>query len=606
MNKRNHRQPQLEDNRDGFFMVAVGDAARAIGKKLTGSQLRLWLYLMMIDPFSDYTASGEPIYHQIPNPADLAIKIGVSRRTVEKDLNLLRNLGLYEYKTTEWWGHNLSAHRARESSKRLKAKPCLGGYLTAETANLTHSGLNNRSGENLTGNAAKKNSDIYKDRVRDQTLQTNQTDQTFSEGERETKVEQVNQDPEINSKDWKQPQTNNFPNPAQQSVNSEENFSAAPVAFQIPAEKKRGFYDAVRQYAANHGARCPSAYAKTVMADLEQTGMCSLWDDFEAGLELGTSDRPSHEWLDPETGKPYPFLVRAVEEIAKAKSNDSVGAATEAAKIINNPKLCQPVWASVKRELLHYHDEAKRMQRLGLKHTYLPPRYSDKPLEPALSEVKDAIASITPSVIKSLEKSETTPPPAAKSLEKSEATPKEEVKSLEKSEMTPPPAAKSREKSQTTPKEEVKSLEKSEMTPKEEVKSLEKSEMTPKEEVKSLEKSEMTLTPLAESLKNLDAILGNQEEQRQPVDHKTFEERDRESQERINRARNKALRFLTEQQAEQEIQEKLSSNPQKRQSQLQTWMNGKHPYPAIAKRLIEANQNWGLYLDGKRVLEEEF
>ncbi|MEQ8961838.1 MAG: hypothetical protein RLP02_28580, partial [Coleofasciculus sp. C2-GNP5-27] len=75
---------------------------------------------------------------------------------------------------------------------------------------------------------------------------------------------------------------------------------------------------------------------------------------------------------------------------------------------------------------------------------------------------------------------------------------------------------------------------------------------------------------------------------------------------RINRARNKALRFLTEQQAEQEIQEKLSSNPQKRQSQLQTWMNGKHPYPAIAKRLIEANQNWGLYLDGKRVLEEEF
>ena len=559
MNKRNHRQPQLEDNRDGFFMVAVGDAARAIGKKLTGSQLRLWLYLMMIDPFSDYTASGEPIYHQIPNPADLAIKIGVSRRTVEKDLNLLRNLGLYEYKTTEWWGHNLSAHRARESSKRLKAKPCLGGYLTAETANLTHSGLNNRSGENLTGNAAKKNSDIYKDRVRDQTLQTNQTDQTFSEGERETKVEQVNQDPEINSKDWKQPQTNNFPNPAQQSVNSEENFSAAPVAFQIPAEKKRGFYDAVRQYAANHGARCPSAYAKTVMADLEQTGMCSLWDDFEAGLELGTSDRPSHEWLDPETGKPYPFLVRAVEEIAKAKSNDSVGAATEAAKIINNPKLCQPVWASVKRELLHYHDEAKRMQRLGLKHTYLPPRYSDKPLEPALSEVKDAIASITPSVIKSLEKSETTPPPAAKSREKSETTPKEEVKSREK--------------------------------------------------------SEMTLTPLAESLKNLDAILGNPldkpkespdlYEQRQPVDHKTFEERDRESQERIMRAKNKALRQIQEQQALQEIQGKLSSNPQERQSQLQTWMNGKHPYPAIAKRLIEANQNWGLYLDGTRV-EEEF
>ncbi|MFP5275447.1 hypothetical protein, partial [Coleofasciculus sp.] len=96
-------------------------------------------------------------------------------------------------------------------------------------------------------------------------------DQTFSEGERETKVEQLKSDPEVNNKDWKQPQTNNFPLPAQKSVNSEEKFSAAAaVVFEIPAEKKRGFYDAVRQYAANHGARCPSAYAKTVMADLER------------------------------------------------------------------------------------------------------------------------------------------------------------------------------------------------------------------------------------------------------------------------------------------------------------------------------------------------
>lgn len=72
------------------------------------------------------------------------------------------------------------------------------------------------------------------------------------------------------------------------------------------------------------------------------------------------------------------------------------------------------------------------------------------------------------------------------------------------------------------------------------------------------------------------------------------------------RAKNKALRQIQEQQALQEIQGKLSSNPQQRQAQLQGWMNGPHPYPAIAKRLIEANQNWGLYLDGKRVLEEEF
>ena len=345
----------------------------------------------------------------------------------------------------------------------------------------------------------------------------NKTNKTFSEGERETKVEQLKSDPEVNSKERKQPQTNNFPNPAQQSVNSEENFSAAPVAFQIPAEKKRGFYDAVRQYAADSGVSRPPAYAKKVMADLEQTGMCSLWDDFEAGLELGTSDRPSHEWLDPETGKPYPFLVRAVEEIAKAKSNDSVAAATEAAKIISNPKLCQPIWASVKRELLRYSKEAERMQRLGVRHTYLPPRYSDKPLEPALSEVKDAIASITPG--------------------------------REKSQATLTPVAKKREKSETLP---------------------DPWEQNPLERI---------------------------------------EQRERKTEEALEKARNEAQRQLKASQIEQaleQIKASLPTDQEKRQSQLQGWMNGKHPYPAIAKRLIEANYQWGLYLDGKRVLEEEF
>ncbi|MFP4122301.1 MAG: MarR family transcriptional regulator [Coleofasciculus sp.] len=379
----------------------------------------------------------------------------------------------------------------------------------------------------------------------------NKINKTFSEGERETKVEQLKSDPEVNSKESCQPQTNNFPLPAQESVNSGEKFSAArlsarrtsaaAVAFQIPAEKKRGFYDAVRQYAANHGARCPSAYAKAVMADLERTGMCSLWDDFEAGLELGTSDRPSHEWLDPETGKPYPFLVRAVEEIAKAKSNDSVAAATEAAKIISNPKLCQPIWASVKRELLRYSKEAERMQRLGVRHTYLPPRYSDKPLEPALSEVKDAIASITPGVIKLSEKSEMTPPPVVETehgrsvLEKSEATPKEEVKNREKSETLPDP---------------------------------------------------WDFNPL-----------------------EMIEQRERKAEEALDKARNEAqrqLRAIQMKEVLEQIKATLPTNPQQRQSQLQTWMNGSHPYPAIAKRLIEANQNWGLYLDGTRVLEEEF
>jgi hypothetical protein len=407
----------------------------------------------------------------------------------------------------------------------------------------------------VTGSDTDGTSHIYKDRAGAETIKTKKTDQTFSDGERERTVKEVKDPESEKAKQVKTQPTCSLPNPAQKSVNSGEKFSAAAaVVFEIPAEKKRGFYDALRQYAANTGVSRPSAYAKVTMSNLEQTGMCSLWDDFEAGLELGTSDRPSHEWLDPESGKPYPFLVRAVEEIAKAKSNDPVAAATEAAKIINNPKLCQPIWASVKRDLLHHHKEAQRMQRLGVQHTYLPPRYSDKPLEPALDEVKEAIALHQP-------------PTQVEAISSGQETPNQPEKSTEES-----PAVKPQGFTLLA------------------------------DTLASIRKKSTPSTDRPCSVSTSDPW----EEQRQPVDHKTFEERDRESQERINRAKNKAPRQIQEQQALQEIKGKLSSNPQERQSQLQIWMNGKHPYPAIAKRLIETNYQWGLYLDGTRVLEEEF
>ena len=83
--KRNIRHSSGFDNKEmeGFFMISNKDVALAIVNKLTGSQLRLWLYLMMIDPFADKTNSGEKIYRPIPSPQEIAIKIGASPETVQ-------------------------------------------------------------------------------------------------------------------------------------------------------------------------------------------------------------------------------------------------------------------------------------------------------------------------------------------------------------------------------------------------------------------------------------------------------------------------------------------------------------------------------------------
>ncbi len=106
----------------GYFRVAKSDVAVAITKRLTASQLRLWLYLMMIDSFADQTGSGGRIYHNIPTPTEIAEKIGASVDTVEKDLRMLRKLKLYDYRITGMQGYNCSAEHAEAESQRLKQK----------------------------------------------------------------------------------------------------------------------------------------------------------------------------------------------------------------------------------------------------------------------------------------------------------------------------------------------------------------------------------------------------------------------------------------------------------------------------------------------------
>jgi hypothetical protein len=115
------RRPQEfeESALQGYFMISKQDAAVVISNKLTGSQCRLWLYLMLVDPFADYTPGGEVKYHDLPTIAEIAVAVGSSPDTVEKDLRKLRKLGLYEYRTVTVQGHNLTAARAKAEAEHL-------------------------------------------------------------------------------------------------------------------------------------------------------------------------------------------------------------------------------------------------------------------------------------------------------------------------------------------------------------------------------------------------------------------------------------------------------------------------------------------------------
>ena len=141
-----HPQPIEESRMQGYFMISKRDAAVVITKKLTGNQCRLWLYLMLIDPFADYTSDGEIKYHDLPSIPEIAVAIGGSVEAVEKDFRKLRSLGLYEYRTVVIQGHNTTAANARAEADRLKSpskskpKPIQdnrSAYLSPEGDNLS-------------------------------------------------------------------------------------------------------------------------------------------------------------------------------------------------------------------------------------------------------------------------------------------------------------------------------------------------------------------------------------------------------------------------------------------------------------------------------------
>jgi len=128
--KRNIRSSQGLTESMGFSMLPHSHSAIAITNRLTGSQFRLWHYLMMVDPFADQTRNGEKIYHPIPSPAEIAVAIGASQRTVEKDMKRLEELGLLPgwvvLKTVNY------SDVERQIRDRLKAE--LGGQVEVVTA----------------------------------------------------------------------------------------------------------------------------------------------------------------------------------------------------------------------------------------------------------------------------------------------------------------------------------------------------------------------------------------------------------------------------------------------------------------------------------------
>lgn len=150
-------------------------------------------------------------------------------------------------------------------------------------------------------------------------------------------------------------------------------------------EQFKRFYRALIQavpIVAN--ARSPQGLAQTIIRQLRSGIPHTYWDDFVAGLPIGTSTKP--EW-EVEPGIPHPmFIEYLVEKLIKGNNSQTrEQAMVTALNIASTPKQAIFFWKECKISLGNALNEAERHRQLGVKALPTPLWTKERP-EPTLAE----------------------------------------------------------------------------------------------------------------------------------------------------------------------------------------------------------------------------
>ncbi len=137
-------------------------------------------------------------------------------------------------------------------------------------------------------------------------------------------------------------------------------------------------------------ARSPEGLAHTIIGKLKRGEPHSYWDDFKAGLPIGTSLQ--EEW-EVKPGVPYPMFLEYLAEKLKG-GYDGVEKAYQAAlKILEQPQQAQVFWSQFKRSVINVSSQVERDRALGVSHPHTPV-WTRERIEPSKEEAATAGAKI--------------------------------------------------------------------------------------------------------------------------------------------------------------------------------------------------------------------
>ncbi len=150
-------------------------------------------------------------------------------------------------------------------------------------------------------------------------------------------------------------------------------------------EQFKEFYRALIQaLPITDNAPSPHGLAQTIIRQLRCGVPHSYWDDFEAGLPIGWTDKP--EW-EIEPGEPYPMFVEYLTEKLRAGNNTKSDEQTrnEVFRILDKPRQAKAYWGQFKRSVVNVAETVERDRALGVSNPATPV-WTRERVEPSIEE----------------------------------------------------------------------------------------------------------------------------------------------------------------------------------------------------------------------------
>ncbi|MEL6442150.1 MAG: hypothetical protein AAFQ80_23260 [Cyanobacteria bacterium J06621_8] len=131
-------------------------------------------------------------------------------------------------------------------------------------------------------------------------------------------------------------------------------------------------------------ARSPQGLAQVIIRQLRSGIPHTYWDDFVAGLPIGTSTKP--EW-EVEPGVPYPMFIEFLtEKIIKGNNTQTPEQArNEVFRILSYPRQATAFWGQFKRSVVNVSQQVERNRALGVRNPNTPV-WTRERIEPSIEE----------------------------------------------------------------------------------------------------------------------------------------------------------------------------------------------------------------------------